>query len=137
MTHAIDILAVDDGILVATLKDLLGLVGDQAHTYHWILHDIQAVGDISALWPQGIVAFEEWVRAGDDGVELTWDELLELGELTEQIVNLRVEGIDPSGQAEKRISIEAIDSSLWRVEATDCELVERIKRQYRDVRTVV
>jgi hypothetical protein len=140
--NAIEIFDKDEhGILAVELRDLLAIIEREASGLVWALLDLETNGSLRG--GRSMLALEEAVRAADRGVILRWEELRSLAADHFQIVNALIVGctteeeIPPitAGSAlytVPEIVIEAIDSSLWRIQAKKPQVIAQVRARFRD-----
>ena len=119
------------GVLVPLTAVLSALAPFGEHL-QWALLDLEATGDVTPLWAGGVLALEEEVATSPEGVRLTWDELVSLAKHLDQVVNCRLHGWSDDGRSS--LAVEAIDSSVWTVDADDERVLQALLETFVDVR---
>jgi hypothetical protein len=117
-----------NGVLVPTLADILSRL-DAPEEYQWSLLDIEAVGDVTTRWPQGIVWLEEQINDAGS-LNLTWDELSDLATMTTQVINCELRGKRDGAT----VVIRAVDSTLWEIELPNRTLGLPFETSFSDCR---
>lgn len=104
--------------------------GRYGRSGNWRLTIFDALGDISALYPDGAVRLQEQVAV--EPLAVTWEWLELLSRLLDDLTNLEVVGDLEDGT---RAKIRCFDSSYWEIEARPAlevalaeqfEVVERV-----------
>jgi hypothetical protein len=120
------------GVLAIDLKDVLRAAIDVGPSLLWDLRDLEATGDITAVWPNGMLDLERRV-AEPNGLRIAWEVLLALAEHIEQTINCDLIGSGAFNGVDLLLEIEAIDSESWRVSCSDSHLLSKIAGKFRDV----
>jgi hypothetical protein len=125
-------------IHLADLLDRLPTI-DQLH---WAVLEMWAVGRDDNI---DIVAIEQRARDSPAGLAMSPSEIRKLATGLRQLIDAIVVGYrgdppsrsDPDLRVTADVVIEAIDSTLWRIYARDQATIQRLRREYQDVRDVV
>jgi hypothetical protein len=118
------------------LLDVLNSLDQDAQALIWVMTELQAVGDISAVWPSGVVDLETQVIASPRGIQFSWSQLYEFASCVEQVIDLSLaayktvdaipdadspnldrDALDHMKYARCSIWVEMFDSSYWQVYA--------------------
>jgi hypothetical protein len=123
-----------------TLLDVLNSLDGEAQDLVWVITEWQAVGDISAVWPAGVVDLETQVIASPRGIQFSWAQLYELASCLEQVLDLSlaayrtVEAIPEADRDAMNglkypdcpIWVELFDSTYWQVYAANPNVLHRL-----------
>jgi len=111
----------DRGILTVQLRDILGCLKASLIDAQWSL---------SGLWGLWSESYTDWAaeleqRSSDETVAIAWDEIQKLSLAARQINDVLL----VATVGEMRVfSVEADDSTLWRVWAADPDILDCIAR---------
>ena len=145
MLYAIDIHDSDGQVLTVNLRKILDAMGNVPRTLQWSLRHLWAVGDLPGR--KSVLDYEEEAKKSDSGIPITWEELESLANNTSQIIDavfvgncdarntMSVEDTRSSYSRDK-LTIEANDSTSWRVISGDEALIRRVREHFTDVSDV-
>ena len=129
----VEIFDMRDGVFLS-LQEILHPIADIGRQFDWeLLH----------LWAMGLSSFGSVPDLEADlknaPKNLDWRELERLAEEAYQIIEITLLGRSSSADArsisdEEEMRIEAIDSTCWRVAATDPAIIDRYTAKFSDVR---
>jgi hypothetical protein len=122
------------------LLDVLNSLEDDAQDLVWVMTELQAVGDISAVWPSGLVDLETQVVTSPKGVQFSWAQLYEFASCIEQVIDLSLaayKSVDVIPEADREaldgmkyldcpIWVEMFDSTYWQVYAANINVLHRL-----------
>lgn len=145
MLYAIDIHDSHGQVLTVNLRKILDAMGDVPRTLRWSLRHLWAVGDLPGR--KSVLDYEEEAKRSDSGIPITWEELESLANNTSQIIDAVFVGnrdthnamsVEDTGSSYSRdeLTIEANDSTSWRVVSGDETLIRRVRRNFTDVSDV-
>jgi hypothetical protein len=109
---------------------------------HWSVMELWAVARDDDT---DVIALERQAAKSATGLQVTADQLWELADRLAQLIDAIVVGYrgappvrsDTDLRESVEIVIEAIDSTLWRVYAQDPAVIDRLRREFDDVRDVM
>jgi len=131
----------ETGGLAFCLRDILPCILPATGHLEWALLEIEATAIDESF---DMLSLERQADGSPEGLDVSWSELVSLGERLFQLIDGIVVGFKggrPSSDATDlrescEIVIEAIDSSLWRVYAVDESIIACLSRRFDDVRPV-
>jgi hypothetical protein len=118
-----------------TLADILDRLDAPASTWIWVISEIHAVGDVSSIWPAGIVDLEQQVLNHPQGIQLAWPQLQLLARQVSDVWDLSLaayqsEALIPEydrlKQSDYQLLVELLDSSSWHIYAQDKTILHRL-----------
>lgn len=123
------------------LIDILKLLPAKTQQLTWTILDLEATGDVTTVWPKGMLNLEETIKNSPQGLVLSWDELISLTQTFHQIINAVIigcwdvslippleTGCDLSSNSE--LVLEAIDSAVWQVYTQDDNNLSQIQQEF-------
>lgn len=145
MLYAIDIQDSEGDFLIVTLRDIMNVLSNPMRSMQWSLLHLWAVGDLPG--DKTILDYESAAKASKDGIALSWEEMELLADYTSQIIDAVFVGdytIQSVASVESRqglyskhdLTIEASDSTYWRVVSSDESLIKALRSYFRDVADV-
>jgi hypothetical protein len=120
-----------DGCLAVELSQVLRIIEPCGRQLTWSIHDLEAMGDITSRWPEGVVELERKIADAPQGLPFTWDDVVEVARLTEQIINCDIRGLGSDGSLVMRIRF--VDSSLCQFQASHVASFGQFFKVYKDV----
>jgi YD repeat-containing protein len=145
MVQTIEIHDSDKNVLSFDLKDILRALPKNAETAEWYILNLEGTGE-PLRNAEPLLDLEKRIQSSKHGVKATWHTLNQLADRMVQTVNLSLVGLSPGEPAPSLpvqvaygglfVSIEAIDSSLWTVSSNDKQVIDCLRRQFRDTKLV-
>jgi len=132
MTYTLEIRDRDSrGMLAVDLRGLLEVLEPKLRhaPMSWRVQKLEAIGDVTDRWPDGILAVEEQVEASTSGIVFSWQDLITLAESCEQIINLRATGTNLNSK--KWVTLEIVDSDFCVVSSDDAQIVGAFAKQFQ------
>lgn len=136
-----------EGRVTVELIYLLNLIAQDQQQLVWSILDLEAMGDISAIWERGVLDLEENIRNLPQGLILSWQMLILLVEKFDQVINIIIVGcqeitkipsLKPNSDLDTpcEIVLELIDSSVWRIYAKNPKLLQHLQQEFSSIREI-
>lgn len=145
--ETVEIFDKEDGknILSVELTDILECLGNKGRDYIWNILYLDSMGDLGG--GASLVAFEDNINQSPRGLEIYWDDLLDLSTKFYQVLDILIVGNtqkkqnvreedDDNYHNTNEVVIECLDSSYWVVATKYEPFIRNIKAKFRDVRPV-
>jgi hypothetical protein len=122
-----------------TLLDVLNCLDRADQDLIWVITEFEAVGDISAVWPAGVVDLGAQVIERPRGIQFSWAQLYQLAGCIEQVMDLSlaayatIEAIPEDDRDDMNgmtypgpIWVEMFDCTYWQVYAANLNILHRL-----------
>jgi hypothetical protein len=122
------------------LLDVLNCLDRDDQDLIWVITEFEAIGDISAVWPAGVVDLGAQVIESPRGIQFSWAQLYQLASGIQQVLDLSLAAytaVDRIPKADRdamngmnypdcSIWVEMFDCTYWQVYAANPKILHRL-----------